>query len=555
MKRFFIIVSFFIVLASMTFKTKAQSIDFSQYNSWAAGIKFGLLPFYGDVRQLHYSAENKYKKTNTAFTFELIKNFNHVFGAKLNVMTGGLSGSSDNLNIHFNSNLLETTLSGIININDLVGIYPTKNKVINTYLFAGAGIVSFRSKAYSFNEDSYITGYGWDSTGYSKTPGRNEYVFPLGIGFKFNADEKFDIGLEFTLHLTNTDKMDAWMVGNSYNDRYSYAAISFTYKIGTRAEYVDWISPYQDTTLANILLARNKSDEPVEKTNISVVSNNNVTNSNQNVTENNSGIVELKYFIISGTYTSKKLAKDAADRLISKGYPNANYFLQKSTGNWRVYYKGYATLDAALADWVGLKKTNSYAKLLEKKEKESYSDITVSYKNYIPVVNDTAKTQNKTNVVTNNTNTTNNTTVNNTNNTNTSNNTNTNNNNNTNSNTNNNSNTSNNTNNTSTSNNSDTTSNTSTNNTTNTTTNNTNTTTVVKKFFIIAGSFATEELAKEGIAELKAKGFIYAEVVGKNDYGSYRIAYKGYATREEANTDLPTIKQNTNPSAWIFEKK
>lgn len=540
MKKNILRISFFFFIIASSANTFAQSIDFSQYNSWAAGIKFGLLPFYGDVRQLHYSAENKYKKTNTAFTFELIKNFNHVFGARLNVLSGGLSGSSENLNMHFTSSVLEPSVSGILNINDLVGIYPTKNKVINTYLFAGIGAVSFRSKVYSFDEDSYITGYGWDSIGYSKASRRNEFVFPVGIGFKFNADEKFDIGLELTLHLTNTDKLDAWIVGNSYNDRYSYAAISFTYKIGNRAEYVDWISPYQDTTLANILLARSKANEPVDVLNNNatnnVVTNTNNANNNQNVAENNSGIVELKYFIISGTYTSKKLAKEAAERLVTKGYPNANYFMQKSSGNWRVYYKGYATIDAALADWPQMKKTNTYAKLLEKKEKESYSDITSTYKNYTPVVKDTVKTQTTNNVVTNSNNTNINSNVSN----NTSN---------TSNNTTNNSNTTNNTN----SNNNSTSSN-NTNTTTNNSTSNTNTA-VIKKFFIIAGSFATEDLANDGVAELKAKGFIYAEVVGKNDYGSYRIAYKGYATRDEAAVDLVTIKQNTNPSAWIFEKK
>jgi len=54
---------------------------------------------------------------------------------------------------------------------------------------------------------------------------------------------------------------------------------------------------------------------------------------------------------------------------------------------------------------------------------------------------------------------------------------------------------------------------------------------------------------------LKTKSFDDAEVVGKNAAGSYRICYKGYATREEALKDLPSIKQKSgNASAWIFEK-
>jgi hypothetical protein len=76
-----------------------------------------------------------------------------------------------------------------------------------------------------------------------------------------------------------------------------------------------------------------------------------------------------------------------------------------------------------------------------------------------------------------------------------------------------------------------------------------------KSFYIIAGSYPTEQQANDAIADLKRKGFPDAGVVGKNNYGSYRIAYKGYATNEEASKDLTKIKQTINPSAWIFEKK
>jgi hypothetical protein len=79
--------------------------------------------------------------------------------------------------------------------------------------------------------------------------------------------------------------------------------------------------------------------------------------------------------------------------------------------------------------------------------------------------------------------------------------------------------------------------------------------TIVKSFYIIAGSYPAEQQANDAIADLKRKGFPDAGAVGKNNYGSYRIAYKGYATNEEASKDLTKIKQTINPSAWIFEKK
>lgn len=79
--------------------------------------------------------------------------------------------------------------------------------------------------------------------------------------------------------------------------------------------------------------------------------------------------------------------------------------------------------------------------------------------------------------------------------------------------------------------------------------------TILKNFYIIAGSYPSEQQANDAIADLKRKGFTGAEVVGKNSYGSYRIAYKAYDTNAEAAKDITNIKQTINPSAWIFEKK
>jgi cell division protein FtsN len=81
------------------------------------------------------------------------------------------------------------------------------------------------------------------------------------------------------------------------------------------------------------------------------------------------------------------------------------------------------------------------------------------------------------------------------------------------------------------------------------------TNTTIKKFYIIAGSYPAEQQANDAVADLIRKGFPDAEVVGKNSYGSYRIAYKGYATSEEASKDLIQIRQAINSTAWIFEKK
>ncbi|MFA4852074.1 MAG: outer membrane beta-barrel protein [Bacteroidales bacterium] len=252
-----IILISFIAIILIPVRSFTQTINPEEYNTWSVGVKYGILPFYGDVRQLKYSTDNKYRKTNGGFALEGIKNFNEIFGAKLQLITGKLSGSSPNLNLHFNSSVFEGSLSGMVNLNNLISYYPEKDKIINTYLFAGFGIIKYRSAVRSFDEDAFITGYAWDSFGYSKTTLESALSFPFGIGIKFKADTRFDVGFEFSLHLTNTDKLDAWVVENSYNDRFSYASISFTYKIGNKKEYVDWVNPFNDTANANVLHARN----------------------------------------------------------------------------------------------------------------------------------------------------------------------------------------------------------------------------------------------------------------------------------------------------------
>ncbi len=85
--------------------------------------------------------------------------------------------------------------------------------------------------------------------------------------------------------------------------------------------------------------------------------------------------------------------------------------------------------------------------------------------------------------------------------------------------------------------------------------NNVTITTSGKKFFIIAGSYDTEQEAKAGVALLQKNSFTDAEIVGVSDKGKWRVCYKGYKTKEEAMKDLPDIKNFTNPSAWIYEKK
>jgi cell division septation protein DedD len=74
------------------------------------------------------------------------------------------------------------------------------------------------------------------------------------------------------------------------------------------------------------------------------------------------------------------------------------------------------------------------------------------------------------------------------------------------------------------------------------------------KFFIIAGSYPSEKAANDAISLLKTTGYPNAEMVGLSPSGSWRIAYSGFVTKDEAMAELTKIKQ-TISSAWVYEKK
>ena len=74
-------------------------------------------------------------------------------------------------------------------------------------------------------------------------------------------------------------------------------------------------------------------------------------------------------------------------------------------------------------------------------------------------------------------------------------------------------------------------------------------------FYIIAGSYKSIMKAEEAVNKLKLKQYIGAQIVDKNESGNFRICFKAYSSREEAMLELDPIRQNENPTAWVYSKK
>lgn len=74
-------------------------------------------------------------------------------------------------------------------------------------------------------------------------------------------------------------------------------------------------------------------------------------------------------------------------------------------------------------------------------------------------------------------------------------------------------------------------------------------------YHIVAGSFKSENNAKNKTKELHDKGYQGASIVGKNQHQLYIVAYKSFSDYNNAVNELKNIQENDNQEAWIFTKK
>jgi cell division protein FtsN len=71
------------------------------------------------------------------------------------------------------------------------------------------------------------------------------------------------------------------------------------------------------------------------------------------------------------------------------------------------------------------------------------------------------------------------------------------------------------------------------------------------KYYIISGSFSTEENANMHTKNLQTMGYKNAKMLGKVK-SLYKVSIDEFDTREEADIKLREIKEKEQPTAWIL---
>jgi hypothetical protein len=194
---------------------------YSQY--YEVGTFVGLSNYSGDLNEGSPMIPQEY---NPAIGMFARYNFSRNFSMKAGLTKGQISGSDKNAdleelsmrNLSFRSDIIEVATTFEFN---LLPFAIREKKKSAPYLFLGVGGFYFNPQGQMRGNWYDLQPLGTEGQGYSSlgnTPRYSRYQvsFPMGIGFKFNLNNKVNFGLEFGARKTFTDYLDD--VGGMYPD-------------------------------------------------------------------------------------------------------------------------------------------------------------------------------------------------------------------------------------------------------------------------------------------------------------------------------------------------
>jgi Domain of unknown function (DUF6089) len=204
---------FFIISAIIVFSINAQAQKFkmTRYDyvqKGEFGITAGAAHYFGDLNTR--AALNRPKPAFGAF---FRKQFGNYVGLRINAHFAQL-GYSDvyskndyqkTRNLSFNSNIWEIAVQGDFNFFRFIPGEPD-------YLFTPYVTISYDPYAYLDGKKEFLRPLGTEgqSIGYK---GRSQYntmafCFPLGVGVKYNVNDKMNLSFEIAQRFTTTDYLD-----------------------------------------------------------------------------------------------------------------------------------------------------------------------------------------------------------------------------------------------------------------------------------------------------------------------------------------------------------
>lgn len=179
------------------------------------GVGIGAAHYFGDL-----NTRAKLNRPKFAAGVFFRKNFGNYVAARVDADFAQL-GYSDIYNTHndfmhlrnlsFNTNVWELSLRGDFNFFRFLPGDPEFN--YTPYVSLGIGVFSYDPYAYLNGKKYNLRPLGTEGQGSPLYPDRKPYgsmaiSIPIGVGFKYAINAKYNIGIEVTYRFTNTDYLD-----------------------------------------------------------------------------------------------------------------------------------------------------------------------------------------------------------------------------------------------------------------------------------------------------------------------------------------------------------
>ena len=226
-------------------------------STWSISGNFGAMLFNGDLRQYNMypvgsGASFAVNERKIGYGFAITKTINPLFSVQANLNAGQLAGfkryDAPNVSQYFEADVFAWSVNGIVNISTLLAPEQRTRKAY-LYFTVGVGMLNYRSVSRVLSDnspsgnDTYINsvGYKEGSNGTKKDQMEAALMIPIGIGYKYQIDEKISAYVESTVRFTSTDKLDATVKTNNGNDRYAYTCLGITYKLEGKRKGLEWM--------------------------------------------------------------------------------------------------------------------------------------------------------------------------------------------------------------------------------------------------------------------------------------------------------------------------
>lgn len=198
---------------------QAQRVSEANELQGEFGVTFGLAHYFGDLNTR--AALNRPKPAIGVF---YRKQFNNYLGARLSLHYAQL-GYSDvyskneyqkRRNLSFNTDMFEVALHGDFNFFRYMPGDPTYN--FTPYVTLGLGVFSYNPYAYLDDKKYYLRPLGTEGqnipykdpvSGQTRQPyGSMAVCIPIGLGIKYNINDRTNLSFQIAQRITTTDYID-----------------------------------------------------------------------------------------------------------------------------------------------------------------------------------------------------------------------------------------------------------------------------------------------------------------------------------------------------------